>query len=117
MLHAPVRTRSHTVRAAPTLASFCKATLTQPDYFLLTLQCSPVCSPCTCRSRPAFDEQDAKAALADPAHVPRKDRPEATFLPGLVADFLQTLKNVVPSADGKRRTSRLASVVSLRITA
>ena len=48
------------------------------------------------------DEQDAQAALDDPAHVPAKDRAEATFLPGLISDFLRTLKDIMPPADGKR---------------
>ena len=49
-------------------------------------------------------QQDAKASVADPAHVPTKDRPEATFLPGLIADFLRTLKDIVPAADGEHRS-------------
>ncbi len=49
--------------------------------------------------------------MADPAHVPTKDRPEATFLPGLIADFLRTLKDIVPSADGEKSTVECSAVL------
>ena len=52
------------------------------------------------RTRVCQHLQDAKAAVSDPEHVSAKDRPEATFLPSLFADFLQTLLSIVPSNGG-----------------
>ena len=44
--------------------------------------------------------QDAKAAISDPNHVAAQDCPEATFLPSLFSEFLQTLLSIVPSNGG-----------------
>jgi len=62
---------------------------------------------------PAMLRQDAKAMVADPAHVPTKDRPEATFLPGLIADFLKTLKDIVPPTDGEHRSTIIGLLSSV----
>ncbi|DBB15126.1 TPA: hypothetical protein ACH3X3_004135 [Trebouxia sp. C0006] len=44
-------------------------------------------------------KRDAKAAQADPAHVPAAKQPEAVFLPDMLEEFLQVLDDVAPATD------------------
>ncbi|BDA47113.1 probable NFX1-type zinc finger-containing protein 1 at C-terminar half [Coccomyxa sp. Obi] len=44
---------------------------------------------------------EARAAAAAAAHVPMTQRPEATFLPSLLYEFLEMLQSVVPEEQGE----------------